>query len=188
MATTVEDINSTNRKQYNKQYYKDNKDKVSARGKKYYEDNKDRISIRRKEYRENNRDKVNARNKRSNENNPHRMWVRATINSHKKKGFIINITIDELTEIAKDIPKCFLCGVGLSWSRGDKNGKAQFNSPSLDRINNENNINKNNIQIICYRCNSAKGTRTTQELIDYCKCVTKINSHKEGDKNGCKGD
>ena len=48
-----------------KQYYEDNKDKI----KQYYEDNKDKILEQKKQYREDNKDKISERNKQYYEDN-----------------------------------------------------------------------------------------------------------------------
>ena len=47
----------------------------------------------------------------------------------------------------------------------------QPNSPTLDRINNENVITNENIWIICSRCNATKLDRTLSEFIDYCQYI-----------------
>jgi hypothetical protein len=52
-----------------KEYYVDNRDKISAHVKEYYVDNRDEISAYKKEYRESNRDKINARDKEYHKSN-----------------------------------------------------------------------------------------------------------------------
>ena len=52
-----------------KQYYKDNKDKISEKNKQYRENNKDKILEYKKQYRENNKDKIAEYGKYYRENN-----------------------------------------------------------------------------------------------------------------------
>ncbi len=104
-------------------------------------------------------------------NNPKRYWAKATLDNHRRKGFEVNITIDALTDLAKNTKTCSLCGCELNWSYGTKNGHSQPNSPSLDRIDNTNTLTLDNIQIICNRCNATKFDRSMKEFVDYCKMV-----------------
>jgi len=107
----------------------------------------------------------------SRKNNPIRVWCNSTLYHHKKEGFNICITQEELKHIAKETLVCNICGCVLNWTPYTSNGKTQQNSPSLDRINNDTIITKENIQIICHQCNRTKGERTMEEFINYCKMV-----------------
>ncbi len=100
-----------------------------------------------------------------------RGWASGALRSHKRKGHKINITIEELYKYSLDKKFCPICGKELSW--GGKNGRIRSHSPSLDRINNESELNMNNVWIICARCNAAKGDLTMKGFIDYCKLVVK---------------
>jgi len=136
-------------KEHNKKYYENNKEKM----KEYYENNKEKILEYKKEWRE---------------NNYVRGWCQYTIRSHKKCGYIVNITIDELYNIVKDKPSCEICGKELEWySTGT--GKSTNLSPSLDRKNNENEINKDNISILCTKCNAKKHSDSIEENLVWCK-------------------
>jgi len=44
-------------------------------------------------------------------------------------------------------------------------------SATLDRINNENHMSIDNVQILCHSCNTAKGTKPMEEYIDHCKFI-----------------
>ena len=57
------------RAEQHKQYYKNNKDKITEQKKQYYEDNKNKIVERCKQYRENNKDKIAERGKQYYKNN-----------------------------------------------------------------------------------------------------------------------
>jgi len=53
-------------------------------------------------------------------------------------------------------------------------------SPTLDRVNNEDVIRKDNILILCYKCNATKRDRTLEEFVGYCSAVAKkFYSHFE---------
>jgi hypothetical protein len=54
------------------------------------------------------------------------------------------------------------------------------NSPSLDRLDNEDVIRKDNILILCYKCDATKRDRTMEEFLSYCGAVvSKFHSHLE---------
>lgn len=99
--------------------------------------------------------------------NPKRYWCNKTINHHKDSGFNINITTDELLEYITSIDTCELCGKQLSFF----NKKTSNDSPSLDRIDNEQFISIKNIQLLCHQCNTSKGARTQNEFEEYCKLI-----------------
>ena len=112
------------------------------------------------------------RKRRALTKNPRFHWARMSIGNHKRSGFSIDINLfDDLLPLALEADKCKICDVPLSW--GYLNGKHLMTTPSLDRINNEKHITKNNIQIICFMCNSTKGIRTMPDFISYCKYVAK---------------
>jgi len=78
-----------------------------------------------------------------NSKNPIRTWCINTLSNHKTNGYIINITLDELDEYVRHTNYCYICGKELDWSTGKKHSK--HNSPSLDRLNNDMFISKDNI-------------------------------------------
>lgn len=92
-------------------------------------------------------------------------WSRATTHSHFRKGHSVNFTPEQLCEFVKDKNTCDFCECDLLWA--NKTGKPQQNSPSLENINLNVNINLDNIAIICRRCNTTKSNRTLKEYIEY---------------------
>lgn len=109
-----------------------------------------------------------------------RSWARNTISGHRKCGYDVNISIDELVEIANNSKICPICDRGLNWSSDNKNGRACSTSPSLDRINNEQCLNKTNVWIICHSCNSKKRDDTMEQLVTWCKrIVEKFGEHED---------
>lgn len=103
--------------------------------------------------------------------NPCKSWARKTLDTHRSKGYKVNITTDELVEIAKKTKECLFCGRKINFSE-----KERRNRPSLDRVNNEKVINKDNVMIVCFLCNKTKGERTLKEFLDFCKKVARISS------------
>jgi hypothetical protein len=68
-----------NNKEYRKEYYQNNKDKICQRQKKYRLDNKDRISQYDKEYCENNKERIYQRGKEYYQNNKDKISKRCKI-------------------------------------------------------------------------------------------------------------
>jgi hypothetical protein len=101
-----------------------------------------------------------------------RHWSTGTINSHRYRNCKVDINLDDLENLAKSSTHCKICGVKLSWEYGNKKARPIPSSPTLDRIDNDLNLNINNVQIICHDCNSTKRSRTMKEFYDYCKMIT----------------
>jgi hypothetical protein len=104
---------------------------------------------------------------------PYRFWATSTLNDHRKRDNGIIITINELEILAKKSTHCNICVCKLMWGFGNKDGKTQSNSPTLDRINNESIITLDNIQILCRDCNASKHSKTMLELFYWCKNFVK---------------
>ncbi|MBC8522211.1 MAG: hypothetical protein H8D26_09560 [Methanomicrobia archaeon] len=122
---------------------------------------------RRKKYPE----RYRKRDKRFREERPFYIWAQASLRKHREKGIKIEMNIKELEEMVINIDRCPLCGCKLKRS----NGKGpERNSPTLDRVNNESEVRKDNIMIICHQCNKTKGERTLKEFIDYCKHIASL--------------
>jgi len=100
---------------------------------------------------------------------PHRRWAVDTLRHHRKK-YTIELSVDELTGIAKKVDYCPLCKTKLLWGK-KPNSRIVLNSPSLDRMNNEKSITAENFMILCYSCNTTKGARSLQEFRNYCQLI-----------------
>lgn len=109
-------------------------------------------------------------------NNPFKAWVTNTIRRHKHNGYKVDIDKTSLEDIASTTTHCKLCGCKIKWN----NSIIQDNSPSLDRVNNENHLNIDNIQIICVGCNRTKSSRTMDEFIKYCTRISKLYGGNHG--------
>jgi hypothetical protein len=126
---------------------------MSKKSKKWKDDNKEIVYLK-------NREWVNKNRKR--------VWGLVTLSGHKKK-FEVKLTIDELMEYIDKKEYCELCGKKIEFF----NASHAHNSPSLDRKNNDSCITKENIQFICFECNTMKGTKTNDELLEYCLMIVK---------------
>lgn len=119
------------------------------------------------------------RDKEYTRRNPRRRWATACLSGHRRRGYAIEMTCQELYEIALKTEYCFICGTTINWQLGNK-GNMKNDSPTLDRLDNENVIRKDNILILCYKCNATKRDRTLNEFLDYCDAVvTRFHSHFE---------
>lgn len=136
-----------------KEYYENNKERTQEYGKKWREKNKDRKKIYDKEYREN-------------VNNYKRQKIGLSLRKHTKKGFDVLVTLDECMKM--DNNYCFYCGCRLEWAQGTGFSNC---SPTIDRLNNENILTKNNIVFACHACNAGKSNGTVEEYIERCKRV-----------------
>ena len=101
------------------------------------------------------------------ENSKYARWARATIATHKHRGYTVLINIDDLISLAKETTRCSICNRILSWS----NNVVGNTSPSIDRIDNENIMRMDNTQIVCHQCNRNKSSMSMREFIHYCKTV-----------------
>ena len=98
-----------------------------------------------------------------NEANPARRWAQSSIRDHVRTGYIVELTIDELTDMYICTPRCRYCGRNMSTGPGC----AHPLSPTLDRTDNSDVITMYNSQIICHNCNSTKSSRTHDEFVLY---------------------
>ena len=102
---------------------------------------------------------------------PHRLRASRSLSYHRYKGDKINISVDDAEELFAKTTHCNICGCKLNVNERTK--VIVSNSPSLDRINNENELRIDNVWIICNNCNITKSSRTLNEFIDYCEFVYK---------------
>ena len=111
--------------------------------------------------------------------NPRRRWAVACLAGHRRRGFAIGMSAEELYQLAAKADHCYICGTELNWQLQSK-GRIKSNSPSLDRLDNERALRSDNVSILCYRCNATKRDRTLREFVRYCADVAaKFHSHLE---------
>ena len=101
--------------------------------------------------------------------NPYRYWTQHSLANHRKKGFDVQITVDQLEALAKASSNCRICERLFNWS--DRTCQGHMNGPSLDRINNGQILSLDTTQIICGQCNITKGNMSMHEFVNYCKTI-----------------
>ena len=119
-----------------------------------------------------NKEKIAIDGRRWREENSVRAWATYVRRNHRRDGFKFNATINEIIDFAEcHGGACYYCGIELDYSYGTKDGKIQKNSPSLDRIYNNQVMTLENSQILCSKCNTTKSDRTHDEFVQYCKTI-----------------
>lgn len=134
-----------------------------AHDRKYYAENKDRF----REYAKKNAEHIKKNEHIRRIKNYRRLWAFNTIKNHEARGVVVSVALDDMHALAKAVDNCPMCGVSLKWQMG----KIATNSPTLDRINNGNEIRLDNIWILCHRCNTMKRDLPMKEYIEHCKMV-----------------
>lgn len=94
-----------------------------------------------------------------------RYFAKNTIASHKNNKFKINVTEEYIVNLVNKIDYCPICGCKLLKEYGKGHS---LNNVSIDRINNEKELNEQNIQVICRGCNITKLNRNMEEMYIYC--------------------
>ena len=97
------------RKEYNRQYYLKNKEKLDKQNRKYYQENKDTQSVYQKQYREQNKEKISEYKKQYKKDNP----KKTKISKWKQQG-IISDDWDAVYERVMNTEYCELCNVKLT--------------------------------------------------------------------------
>lgn len=163
-------------KDYQNFYRENNKEKIKEVKQKWYEENKDRLKIKMKEYNLKFSQKI-AENRRkwADKNVEKRMFQ-----SSKSRAMRDNILFDlEISDIV--VPsKCPILNIEL---KHNNRKSAKYNSPSLDRFDNNKGYIKGNIQVISYRANTMKGDATPKDLLQFAYWVILTYGHLIGKEN-----
>lgn len=165
---------------YAQNYYKENKENIADKNRVRRIDNREHDRAVKKAWYYKNRERLLAKKRKYNiinriqrheynETHRRRVWATRTRSMHRTNGFLVNIELNDLHEMAENIENCPICGCELKWLSG--HGTVRENSPTLDRINNQSEMTIDNVWIICHRCNTTKRNRSMKEFVEYCKCV-----------------
>jgi len=163
-----------------KRYTESHKEQKKATDHKNYLKNQEKRKASAKLYRAANLEACNQRSRdyhevHKEERKNHRLnnhviyWARNSIHKHRQAGYNVEFSADQLISMAATTKHCSICGQELDWSGGK--GRAGWNSPSIDRIDNNDILRLDNVQIICRHCNTTKLDRTMAEFVKYCKMV-----------------
>ena len=82
--------------------------------------------------------------------------------SAKRRGLGVDLCANDLLPLPKVCP---ILGIELDYTYGSKYGRAQRNSPSVDRIDSSKGYVKGNVQVISMRANTLKSDSTIPELL-----------------------
>jgi 5-methylcytosine-specific restriction endonuclease McrA len=100
-----------------------------------------------------------------------RHMVTVSLNRHKQLGMEVIVTAAEALALLKSTTHCRYCGKELI--KGAK-GRSRFHA-SLDRIDNGTVLTLDNIQFVCWECNTTKAARSHTEFIAYMKRALELN-------------
>lgn len=149
-------------REYSKQYYQNNKEKLAKQMAERYKQKKDEILVQQAEYRKNNRDKIQAKNTKY-RLTPKGRAVNLLHASYKKADKKYNrgectLTADWIIENIFSQP-CHYCG------------ETDWTKMGCDRIDNSLPHTPENCVPCCEHCNELKGTRPYDEFMRLIKKV-----------------
>jgi hypothetical protein len=151
-------VEGSKQRQYERDYYERNKEKLRETAKKYYKNNKDKIQQRRKEYYLGVKDKKNATLLSFRTRNPELVLIKSAKERAKKRGYAFNLVKEDVY-----IPEyCPLLGLKLESQIGK--GKSTDCSPSLDRIIPEKGYVKGNVWVVSMKANRMKSDSSLEEM------------------------
>ena len=146
----------TNRKEYSKKYYQDNKESILIQQKNYRADNKEKVRDMKRKYRSNYFNIM----KYTDISMP---FLNYKIGKMKERSNDVTLTAEELLELIPKDLKCPVFGTKFSFGKGH-NWKYKQNSMSVDRIDNNKGYNKDNLVIVSFKANAMKSSATLKEL------------------------
>jgi 5-methylcytosine-specific restriction endonuclease McrA len=112
------------------------------------------------------------------QSHPHKNRASNTVAKHLSQGIKKLIPTFYIEKLFEETIHCSICGCELKRDMGGHSPR----SPSLDRIDNEDELRYDNIWIVCYKCNTRKSNNTMKEFYDYCKgVVEKFKPEFEGE-------
>lgn len=142
----------SDRKEYNKKWYAENKDKKREKSKEKYIENKDKIIERQANYRINNRDKINAyqREYKQRTSSKYDKYRRTSLSNNRE----FTLTLEEFENlITQDCIWCKEQGGGI------------------DRIDNNVGYILSNCSSCCSSCNYMRGSLTVEEFKEKVKKI-----------------
>jgi len=156
-------------KEYHREYYKRNREKLLKKSRNNYHTTKDEISVRRKTIRDNRYPgKNNKAVKEYYESNPRHYILNNARLRASDKSLDFNLDIEDII-----IPEhCPILGIPIKRSPGKC---AHANSPTLDRIDNDKGYIKGNVHVISWRANRIKSDATVVELLKIAYYIRDLN-------------
>lgn len=158
---------------YYRKWYYQNLEHTHAVQRNYYLANHDKVLASRGRSRLRHLDREKASCRHWARTHPFRIWAHSTLGGHKRCGFEIAISLDELENMAKETSACSICNMPLDYGQSGSKRFLCGNSPTLDRKFNGTVISKDTTWILCRRCNMTKYDRTWDDFLVYCSEVLK---------------
>jgi hypothetical protein len=156
--------NFKDRKEYQAFYRETNREKLKEWHKKWYEKNKEQVKAKLKEFNLKYPGRISENRKKWADNNVEKRLLKGAKSRSKRDGIYFKLEYEDIV-----VPvKCPILGIKL---KTNNRQVPKYNSPSLDRINNNRGYTKNNIQVISYRANTMKGDASPIELIRFAEWV-----------------
>ncbi len=151
-------VEGNKQRQYERDYYERNKERLRETSKKYYQTNKEKIRERRKETYLGIKDKKNAKLLDFRIRNPELVLIKSAKERAKKYGYSFNLTREDV-----HIPEyCPLLGLKLESQIGK--GKSTDCSPTLDKIIPEKGYVKGNVWVVSMKANRMKNDSSLEEM------------------------
>lgn len=156
--------------EYQTSYRKNNKEKIKKVKQKWYEENKERLKAKMKEYNLKFPEKIAETRRKWADKNVEKRMLRSSKSRAIRDNILFNLEVSDIM-----VPsKCPILNMEL---KHNNRKSAKYNSPSLDRIDNNKGYIKGNIQVISYRANTMKGDATPQELLQFAYWVLLTYGH-----------
>ena len=144
---------------------------VNARNSRNYYEHRDHYRKMGAAYYAAHKAECEERTRKNRELKPYRNWAMHTIRNHQSSGYTVNLTYDELEEIAKRTTQCPICECELDWRQGGTKCGVKRNSPTLDRKYNGDRLSTQTTWILCGRCNGIKSDMPMPEFVEFCRMV-----------------
>jgi hypothetical protein len=162
--------NFENRKEYQKFYRENNKEKINKYANEWYAKNKESIKAKLLEYNLKYPGKIAQRRREWADKNVEKRLLKSAKGRSKREGIYINLQPEDIK-----VPiKCPILDIKLKTNNRDR---PKYNSPSLDRINNNRGYTKTNVQVVSYQANTMKGDATPKELLKFAYWVILTYGH-----------
>ena len=162
--------NFKDRKEYQAFYRENNREKLKEWHKNWYQKNKERVKDKLKEFNLKYPGRISENRKKWADNNVEKRLLKGAKGRSKRDGIYFKLESEDIV-----VPvKCPILGIKL---KTNNRQVPKYNSPSLDRINNNRGYTKNNIQVISYRANTMKGDATPKELLQFAYWVILTYGH-----------
>lgn len=170
----VEEPEMTYSPEYQREYYRKNKERIRARNDEWAKENPEKV----KEYARKTALKRTDVQKQAIRDwevkNPERVLLRVARNRARRDGLEFSLTLEDVV-----IPEfCPLLGLRIEARRGGHGPKDQ--SPSLDRLDNQQGYVKGNVWVISWLANKMKATASREQLLTFAGNVQKIFAAPDG--------